>query len=91
MPEFMESDLTFDVDFNNAVDRGRLIKTSLRRHAGRTPEVGERCYLRDGEGNTCWGYVDSINGPMILFAIDDSSWASGTETIRASGAPQGRS
>ena len=88
MTEFSESNLTFDVDFNNAVEGGRLIKTSLRRWADRIPAVGERVFLRDGEGNTCWAYVDHIDDPMIYFEADDSTWVSGAaESLQASGLP----
>lgn len=62
MPEFTAAEMVFDVDFNNAVEGGRLIKASARRSPGRVPEAGERIFLRDAEGNTCWVRVDRIDG-----------------------------
>ena len=77
MTEFTQSEPTYEVDFNNAEDGGRIIKASLWRCPGRVPDVGQRVFLRDNEGNTCWATVDRVVPPMIYFAPDDSTWVSG--------------
>jgi hypothetical protein len=87
MPEFIESDPIFLVDFNNVADGGRLIKASLRRSPqGWHPEIGSRAFLQDSEGNRCWAAVAEIVNPILLFEPDDSTWVSG-ESVEATGVP----
>lgn len=86
MAELTQSEPIFEVDFNNVAEGGRLIKASLRRAPqGWHPEVGDRVFLHDSDGESCWASVADVQAPMIFFEPDDSTWVS--ESVEITGVP----
>jgi hypothetical protein len=63
------------VDFN-AVE-GDTIWTSVRQTKGVSQDElmeGYRVGLRDHEGNSCWGTITGIEGPIVYLELDWSTW-----------------
>ena len=86
MNEFQDQQI-FTVDFNNVADDGRLVKGALhRRSSSLMPETGAYVILKDPEGNRCLAWVHRIDGPIVFFDLDDSTWASG-EDVKVTGVP----
>lgn len=62
-------------DFN-AVE-GDTIWTSVRQTEGVSEDElaeGQRIELRDHEGNSCWGIVTGMQGPIVYLELDWSTW-----------------
>lgn len=62
-------------DFNAVEDD--TIWTSVRRTKWADEdelEVGQRLELRDHEGNSCWGTVTGVKGPIVYLELDWSTW-----------------
>lgn len=76
-----QDELIFTLDFNNVAEDGKLVKTSLYAGASRRiPRRDERVFLRDAEGNHCWGWVRDIRGALLFVEVDESTWVFGQET-----------
>jgi hypothetical protein len=60
------------VEFNDLDEQGRLLV--LVELAPEPPDEGERAYLFDDEGNSCWGTVSSIDGDLIRVDADWDTW-----------------
>ncbi len=75
-----EDVLTYRVDFNHFDKTGEFLKGSLWHGSShRIPRSGERVLLCDGEGNRCWAFVKDVQGVMVRFELDDSTWVSGEQ------------
>jgi hypothetical protein len=64
---------TLRVDFND-IDRFGRLGALVRFASGGTLTEGARAYLKDGEGNRCWGRVSTIHGPLAYVDPDWSTW-----------------
>lgn len=60
------------VDFNDIDDDGYVI--ALGRLAPRRPSVGQRAYLKDEEGNRCWGTVRRVTDTLVAVEPDWDTW-----------------
>jgi hypothetical protein len=65
------------VDFNDVDQDGSVM--ALGRLAPRRPTVGQRAYLRDEEGNRCWGTVSRVTDRLIFVEPDWDTWTSQRE------------
>jgi hypothetical protein len=63
------------VEFNDLDEQGRLLV--LAELAPEPITDGERAYLFDDEGNSCWGTVTSIGDGLIRVDADWDTWRSG--------------
>lgn len=57
----------FHADFNEQDDEGRL--------AVLMPEAGEEIELRDGDGNTCRGRIEQVEGRLASVLLDWTTWS----------------
>ena len=65
---------TLRVDFNDFDDDGRLAAL-LRRVLGPSlPAEGDEVELRDGDGNSCRGRIERIEGPIAYVDLDWDTW-----------------
>ncbi len=65
----IQDTLTFDVDLNDVDADGRLMASLRFGSSFRTPEPQERVFVRDDEGNGCWGYVNRIEDLIVYIDL----------------------
>lgn len=62
------------VDFNDIDQDGYVV--ALGRLAPRKAVVGQRAYLKDEEGNRCWGTVRRVTESLVLVEPEWDTWTS---------------
>jgi hypothetical protein len=66
---------TLETDFNELDHNSWLTATRLPYAAFfATFDIGTKVRLADVEGNTCWGIIREINGPLYIVEPDWSTW-----------------
>jgi hypothetical protein len=73
MTEF-EDILGVTVDFNELDEDGLLVASLHHLLTARLPRVGERVWLEDPDGNSCWGSVVRVAERVMHLRLDLSSW-----------------
>jgi hypothetical protein len=77
---------TLHVDFNDFDDDGRL-EALARPGLERSLQVGEEVELRDGDGNSCQGHIERIDGRIAYVSLDWDTWTPSPPTYHLE--PQG--
>ncbi|MEA2494730.1 MAG: hypothetical protein QOJ29_2641 [Thermoleophilaceae bacterium] len=74
--------LVFKADFNALdAEEGRYV--IVGRTGGVTPELDERVWLQDYEGNECYGRVAAVRERTILVEPDWDTWTHATARVAA--------
>jgi hypothetical protein len=73
---------TLHADFNDFVEDSRLA-VLLRPVLGHTlPQVGQEVELRDSDGNSCQGRIESIDDGVAYVLVDWDTWVPSTPNDR---------
>lgn len=76
MTEF-EDTLEATVDFNSLDEDGLLVAALRHFRSFRVPRIGEMVWLRDSEGNSCWGSVVRVSERVMRLRLDRATWVHG--------------
>ncbi len=65
---------TLRADFNEFDEDGHLVVLRRRVVGPSLPEAGEEVELRDGDGNSCRGHIDRVEGQVAYVRLDWHTW-----------------
>jgi hypothetical protein len=87
MPGLTETTI-FRVDFNSVDPDSWLVLGAISDASPpRRPDLGERVWLVDGEGNGCAGIVRLVEDEIVHFELEEATWTQG-ETLSFNGIPK---
>jgi hypothetical protein len=84
-PAYDEREIALRVDFTD-LDDERLVWVSLRFMSGPRPPIPDDVvFMADGEGNSCFGRVEAVNGWVARVEPDWTTWSGATGLPAAAG------
>jgi hypothetical protein len=65
---------TLRADFNEFDEGGHLVVLHRRVRGLSLPEAGEEVELRDGDGNSCQGRIERVEGQVAYVRLEWDTW-----------------
>jgi hypothetical protein len=69
---------TFETDFNDISPEGLVTATRIPGSFGSTFGQGDLALVSDADGNSCWGRIESVAGPLYFLRPIWESWMPAT-------------